>query len=151
MFVYFQYWRLLTSKMAFLDIKDIALCAMLIYNFRFLERRFGSRKYVVSISALTDNEIVSFFLFFLFFKHFLDNINAAESPSSHLPITFQLPSNHLPVTFQLPSNHLPITFQLPSNHLPITFQLPSNHLPITFQSSSTCQVLWSANFCQLPS
>ncbi|KAL8588270.1 hypothetical protein ACOMHN_008573 [Nucella lapillus] len=40
-----EYWRLLTSKLAFLDIKDVVLCCMLIYNFRFLERRFGSRKY----------------------------------------------------------------------------------------------------------
>ncbi|PVD18531.1 hypothetical protein C0Q70_21080 [Pomacea canaliculata] len=45
------FWRLLTSKIAFLDVKDIALCSMLIYNFRFLERRFGSRKFVSYLIA----------------------------------------------------------------------------------------------------
>ncbi|KAK7090581.1 ubiquitin-associated domain-containing protein 2-like [Littorina saxatilis] len=48
-----EYWRLLTSKLAFLDIKDIALCCMLIYNFRFLERRFGSRKYISYLLAVS--------------------------------------------------------------------------------------------------
>jgi hypothetical protein len=45
---------LLTSRLAFLDLKDVALCTMLIYNFRFLERRFGSRKYVVR--SLTESD-----------------------------------------------------------------------------------------------
>ncbi|XP_076435530.1 ubiquitin-associated domain-containing protein 2-like [Babylonia areolata] len=51
-----EYWRMLTSKVAFLDIKDIVLCCMLIYNFRFLERRFGSRKYasyLLGVSVFT--------------------------------------------------------------------------------------------------
>lgn len=48
-----EYWRLLTSRLAFQDIKDVALCAMLIYNFRFLERRFGSHKYVSYLLAVS--------------------------------------------------------------------------------------------------
>lgn len=48
-----EYWRLLTSKLAFLDIKDVVLCSMLIYNFRFLERRFGSRKYASYLLAVS--------------------------------------------------------------------------------------------------
>ena len=44
----FQIWRLITAKLAFLDLKDLFLCSVLLYYFRIFERRFGSRKFVVS-------------------------------------------------------------------------------------------------------
>ncbi|WAR28055.1 UBAC2-like protein, partial [Mya arenaria] len=40
-----QVWRILTSKLAFLDLKDLFVCSLLIYYFRVFEKRFGSRKF----------------------------------------------------------------------------------------------------------
>lgn len=51
-----DYWRLLTSKLMFLDTKDAILCLILLYQFRIFERRYGSRKFasfLVGTSILT--------------------------------------------------------------------------------------------------
>jgi len=42
----------ITSKLAFLDLKDLFVCSVLIYYFRMFEKRFGSRKFCVSINSL---------------------------------------------------------------------------------------------------
>ncbi|KAK3589938.1 hypothetical protein CHS0354_034958 [Potamilus streckersoni] len=47
----FQIWRIFTSKLAFLDLKDLFICSLLIYYFRVFERRFGSRKYASYLLA----------------------------------------------------------------------------------------------------
>ncbi|XP_060568475.1 ubiquitin-associated domain-containing protein 2-like [Ruditapes philippinarum] len=41
----YQIWRVLTSKLAFLDLKDLFVCSVLLYYFRVFEKRFGSRKF----------------------------------------------------------------------------------------------------------
>ncbi|KAL3847407.1 hypothetical protein ACJMK2_018320 [Sinanodonta woodiana] len=46
-----QIWRIITSKLAFLDLKDLFICSLLIYYFRVFERRFGSRKYASFLLA----------------------------------------------------------------------------------------------------
>lgn len=51
-----DYWRLFTSKFAFLDTKDAILGLILLYQFRIFERRYGSRKfasYLVGTTILT--------------------------------------------------------------------------------------------------
>ena len=45
----FQFWKVFAAKVAFLDIKDLFVCSLLLYYFRVFERRFGSRKFCVSI------------------------------------------------------------------------------------------------------
>ena len=40
-----EFWRLLTSKMFFLDPRDLIVSVLLIYYFRVFERRLGSRKF----------------------------------------------------------------------------------------------------------
>ncbi|XP_052215715.1 ubiquitin-associated domain-containing protein 2-like isoform X2 [Dreissena polymorpha] len=40
-----QVWRCLSSKMAFLDLKDLFVCSVLIYYFRVFEKRFGSKNF----------------------------------------------------------------------------------------------------------
>ncbi|XP_041483090.1 ubiquitin-associated domain-containing protein 2-like [Lytechinus variegatus] len=49
-------WRLLTCKLAFLEIHSLLLGASLIYHFRVLERRYGSAKF---ISFLLANSLFS--------------------------------------------------------------------------------------------
>jgi len=38
-------WRLLSSRLTFLDTKDLVCGAVLVYYFRIFERRFGSHKF----------------------------------------------------------------------------------------------------------
>lgn len=40
-----EWWRLLTSNVAFIDTKDTICCLFLVYVFRVFERRYGSRKF----------------------------------------------------------------------------------------------------------
>lgn len=48
-----EWWRLFTSKIAFLETKDAVFCLVLIYYFRIFERRLGSRKFVSHLIAMT--------------------------------------------------------------------------------------------------
>lgn len=45
----YQLWRLVTARVAFLDVKDLMIGSILFYYFRTFERRYGSRKFVVRI------------------------------------------------------------------------------------------------------
>ncbi|XP_060073044.1 ubiquitin-associated domain-containing protein 2-like [Ylistrum balloti] len=69
-----QFWRLLTSKLAYLDIKDLFVCSLLIYYFRVFERRYGSHKFASYMLATfvvgTGLEMAAaFFLRWLGFKY----------------------------------------------------------------------------------
>ncbi len=44
-------YRLLTSKLCFVDTKDAVLAALLIYYFRTFERRYGSSRFVSFLAA----------------------------------------------------------------------------------------------------
>ena len=46
-----EFWRLWTSKLAFLDTKDAIFCLILLYQFRIFERRLGSRKFASHLGA----------------------------------------------------------------------------------------------------
>lgn len=51
-----QVWRLLCGRLVCLDVKDAFCSSLLIYNFRIFERRFGTRKFAVSITAVGSAE-----------------------------------------------------------------------------------------------
>ncbi|XP_053404477.1 ubiquitin-associated domain-containing protein 2-like [Mercenaria mercenaria] len=55
----YQIWRVLTSKLAFLDLKDLFVCSILIYYFKIFEKRLGSRKF---FSHLLGSGILSILL-----------------------------------------------------------------------------------------
>ncbi|XP_069690519.1 ubiquitin-associated domain-containing protein 2-like isoform X1 [Periplaneta americana] len=46
-----EVWRLLTSRITFLDTKDLVCGALLIYYFRIFERRYGSHKFASYLLA----------------------------------------------------------------------------------------------------
>ncbi|KAM4794639.1 ubiquitin-associated domain-containing protein 2 [Rhinophrynus dorsalis] len=58
----FHIWRLISGRIICLDLKDTFFSSLLIYNFRTLERRFGSRKFA---SFLLVAWILSVFFDFL--------------------------------------------------------------------------------------
>lgn len=62
-----QVWRFFCGRLVCLDVKDAFCSSLLIYNFRIFERRFGTRKFAVSIKT-----VKIFFLKLDFYKH--DNI-----------------------------------------------------------------------------
>lgn len=48
-----EFWRLVTSKVCFLDTKDLVCGSLLIYYFRIFERRYGSKKFSSFLLAAT--------------------------------------------------------------------------------------------------
>lgn len=62
-----QVWRFFCGRLVCLDVKDAFCSSLLIYNFRIFERRFGTRKFAVSIKT-----VKIFFLKLDFYKR--DNI-----------------------------------------------------------------------------
>jgi len=64
-----EYWRVLTSKVAFLETRDTIFCLILFYYFRIFERRLGSRKFashllaMLLISTILEYSIISLFQF----------------------------------------------------------------------------------------
>jgi len=48
-----QFKKMLASKLVFLDLPDLIFTAILFYNFRIFERRFGTRKYVSHLVCTT--------------------------------------------------------------------------------------------------
>ncbi|XP_061194090.1 ubiquitin-associated domain-containing protein 2-like [Saccostrea echinata] len=50
-----QLWRLLTARIAFLNVKDLMIGSILFYYFRTFERRYGSRKFA--------SQLIGFFVF----------------------------------------------------------------------------------------
>lgn len=84
-----QLWRLLCGRIVCLDIKDSFCSSLLIYNFRILERRFGTRKFgsfllgTWFISALTDFLLAKSF-------QFLFDYEVEELPAGMLAPVFSL-------------------------------------------------------------
>jgi len=46
-----QWWRLVASKLIFIDTKDAIFCLILLYQFRIFERRYGSRNFSSQLLA----------------------------------------------------------------------------------------------------
>uniref|UniRef100_A0A2R5LLF5 Putative ubiquitin-associated domain-containing protein 2 n=1 Tax=Ornithodoros turicata TaxID=34597 RepID=A0A2R5LLF5_9ACAR len=105
-----EFWRLVTSKVSFLDTKDLVCGSLLIYYFRIFERRYGSHKFasfllaastvatlleLASIYTLRDMDVhLSPFpsgpyalVFSLFVSYFLDIPRVAQSYILGVPVT----------------------------------------------------------------
>ncbi|KAM9810176.1 ubiquitin-associated domain-containing protein 2 isoform 1-T1 [Syngnathus typhle] len=98
-----QVWRLLCGRLVCLDVKDSFCSAMLIYNFRIFERRFGSRKFASFllgtwfVSALLDLLLAQAF-------SFLFDYEVEELPAGLLAPVFAL---FVPFYWSIPK--VPIT------------------------------------------
>ncbi|VEL36573.1 unnamed protein product [Protopolystoma xenopodis] len=47
MLLNYSFWRLIPSKLVFLDINDLIFGSLLLYYFRIFERRYGPRKFIL--------------------------------------------------------------------------------------------------------
>jgi len=75
-----QLWRLVTSKLVFLDTKDAIFCLILLYQFRVFERRYGSRNFTSHIIATSVITALAEILLTQAYSSLSGN-------SHHLPIT----------------------------------------------------------------
>ncbi|KAM8976407.1 ubiquitin-associated domain-containing protein 2 isoform 2-T2 [Pelodytes ibericus] len=85
----FHIWRLISGRIVCLDLKDTFCSSLLIYNFRTLERRFGSRKFT---SFLLGAWILSTLFDFLLIEtvQLLFSITLSTLPSGFLAPVFAL-------------------------------------------------------------
>ncbi|KAM9397278.1 ubiquitin-associated domain-containing protein 2 [Salvelinus alpinus] len=84
-----QVWRLVCGRLICLDLKDTFCNSLLIYNFRILERRFGSRKFA---SFLFGTWVLTALVDFLLAEafHYLFDYQVAELPAGLLGPVFSL-------------------------------------------------------------
>ncbi|XP_063281522.1 ubiquitin-associated domain-containing protein 2 [Pelobates fuscus] len=85
----FHLWRLISGRIVCLDLKDTFCTSLLIYNFRTLERRFGSRKFT---SFLLGAWILSILFDFLLIEalQWTFHITLSTLPSGFLSPVFAL-------------------------------------------------------------
>ncbi|XP_053563792.1 ubiquitin-associated domain-containing protein 2 [Bombina bombina] len=85
----FHLWRLISGRVICLDLKDTFCSSLLMYNFRTLERRFGSRKFT---SFLLGSWILSalFDLVLLQIVEFVSDTTVSTLPSGFLAPVFAL-------------------------------------------------------------
>nr|ACN10841.1 Ubiquitin-associated domain-containing protein 2 precursor [Salmo salar] len=84
-----QVWRLVCGRLICLDLKDTFCNSLLIYDFRILERRFGSRKFA---SFLFGTWVLTALVDFLLAEafHYLFDYQVAELPAGLLGPVFSL-------------------------------------------------------------
>ncbi|MEE6470829.1 hypothetical protein FKM82_009080 [Ascaphus truei] len=82
----FDIWRLISGRIICLDLKDTFCSSLLIYNFRTLERRYGSRKFT---SFLLGAWILSAMFDFLLVEaaQFVCGVTVSTLPSGLTPWT----------------------------------------------------------------
>ncbi|XP_064816141.1 ubiquitin-associated domain-containing protein 2-like isoform X1 [Oncorhynchus masou masou] len=84
-----QVWRLVCGRLICLDLKDTFCNSLLIYNFRILERRFGSRKFASFLfGTWVLTALVDFLLSEVF--HYLFDYQVSELPAGLLGPVFSL-------------------------------------------------------------
>ncbi|XP_023229781.1 ubiquitin-associated domain-containing protein 2-like isoform X2 [Centruroides sculpturatus] len=109
-FEQYEIWRIITSKLTFLDTKDLVCGTLLIYYFRIFERRYGSHKFcsyllavctvatvleLTTVYALRQLDIYISYLptgpyeliFPLFVNYFLDIPRVAQIHIMGVPVT----------------------------------------------------------------
>uniref|UniRef100_A0A8C5P7Q3 UBA domain containing 2 n=1 Tax=Leptobrachium leishanense TaxID=445787 RepID=A0A8C5P7Q3_9ANUR len=98
----FHIWRLISGRTICLDLKDTFCTSLLIYNFKTLERRFGSRKFT---SFLLGTWILSILFDFLLVEgaHLAFHVSFSTLPSGFLAPVFGL---FVPFYFAIPRVHL---------------------------------------------
>ncbi|KAL1440885.1 hypothetical protein MTO96_009056 [Rhipicephalus appendiculatus] len=88
-----EFWRLVTSKVCFLDTKDLVCGSLLIYYFRIFERRYGSRKFAsflfTASAVATLLELASIYTL----RHF--DVPLSPFPSGPYALVFSLFVNYL--------------------------------------------------------
>ncbi|XP_071084627.1 ubiquitin-associated domain-containing protein 2-like [Haliotis cracherodii] len=147
-----QIWRLLSSRVAFLDLKDLFVCCMLVYYFRIFERRFGSRKfvsYLMSSGALACGvELVSLWVC----QHL--EISVENLPTG--PICFVFPL-FVPYYFDIPRVAMTHILGVPVTGKTLTYILGLQVASPTFETRlvAVCGIigglLWRLNFLKVKS
>ncbi|XP_021376721.1 ubiquitin-associated domain-containing protein 2-like [Mizuhopecten yessoensis] len=146
-----QFWRVFTSKLAYLDIKDLFVCSVLIYYFRVFERRYGSHKFASHMLATfvmgTGLEIAAAFFFkWLGFKIEL-------LPSGPMCMVYPL---FIPYHFDIPRVALghvlgvPVTGKSFQYFLGLQLASGSVESVIVAVCGLFCGYLWRNNFMKVP-
>ncbi|KAG8190678.1 hypothetical protein JTE90_001287 [Oedothorax gibbosus] len=88
----YEIWRVITSKLTFLETKDLVCGCLLIYYFRIFERRYGSHKFASYLmAACTVSTILE--LLFVFLLNNLD-VKITFLPTGPYPLIFPLFANY---------------------------------------------------------
>lgn len=104
-----NWWRLFTSKLVFLDIKDLICSCLLLYYFRVFERRMGSRRYASHLlSSLILSSILEVGL--IFSIEWYTGVVVNFLPSGPLPMIFSLFVNFF---FDIPNARKASLFGIP--------------------------------------
>ncbi|XP_074657779.1 ubiquitin-associated domain-containing protein 2-like [Tubulanus polymorphus] len=85
-----ELWRILTSKIAFLDTKDLICGGLLIYYFRIFERRYGSCKFASYLLATCTVSTVLELSSLAVLYRFRDVINIDTLPSGPYGLLFPM-------------------------------------------------------------
>lgn len=88
-----EFWRLVTSKLSFLDTKDLVCGSLLIYYFRIFERRYGSHRFASFLLAATAVATLLEFASICATRHF--GVHLSSFPSGPYPLVFSLFINYL--------------------------------------------------------
>ncbi|XP_055955956.1 ubiquitin-associated domain-containing protein 2 isoform X2 [Patella vulgata] len=146
-----QIWRLFTSKLAFLDMKDLFICSLLIYYFRIFERRFGSRKfasYLLGTGLLaTLLELLCLYLC----QNFLD-FDITSVPSGPLCLVFPM---FVPYYYDIPRVAMTTIVGVPVTGKTFTYILGLQIASTSAESrlAAVCSIvaglLWRLNFVKL--
>lgn len=88
-----EFWRLITSKVSFLDMKDLVCGSLLIYYFRIFERRYGSQKYASFLLAASTVTMLLELASLYAMRHF--EVPLSVFPSGPYALVFSLFVNYL--------------------------------------------------------
>lgn len=88
-----EFWRLVTSKVCFLDTKDLVCGSLLIYYFRIFERRYGSRKFASFLLAASAVATLLEFASIYTLRHF--EVPLSAFPSGPYALVFSFFVNYL--------------------------------------------------------
>lgn len=147
-----QLWRIFTSKLAYLDLKDMCCCSILIYYFRIFERRYGSRKFVSYLLATAVlSTVLELSVMYLFQRL---EIKLQPLPSGPLGMLYPL---FIPYYFEVPRVVFGHIFGIPmtgkSFHYIIGLQIASGSKESVLVAvcGLISGILWKVNFLKIQS
>ncbi|ESP04824.1 hypothetical protein LOTGIDRAFT_109671, partial [Lottia gigantea] len=147
-----QLWRLITSKLVFLDVKDLFICSLLIYYFRIFERRFGSRKYASYL--LSTGFLATLLELLCLYVCQLLETDITSLPSGPLCFVFPL---FIPYYFDIPRVAMTTILGVPVTGKTFTYILGLQIASTTAESrlAALCSIiaglLWRINFLKFQS
>ncbi|RWS13588.1 Ubiquitin-associated domain-containing protein 2-like protein [Dinothrombium tinctorium] len=133
---YFYLWRIVTAKLAFLDMKDLVCGSLLLYYFRVFERRLGSHRFSVCVRSTQHSKFISRFLFFSIRQSYLF-ANFIIATSFELITVSVLKHFNVSGLEYLPSGPFSIIFPLFINYLLDIPKVTQTHIlgiPVTGKS-----------------